>query len=79
MNPGPSPLVPQTADPPRAPRRFEAHPSLEAVDLPRVDLCDGLLVLEGWEQRHAPFEALHGDDHIKMLLLGAPRAFLFPS
>mmetsp|Transcript_31638 Transcript_31638/g.50930 ORF Transcript_31638/g.50930 Transcript_31638/m.50930 type:complete len:202 (-) Transcript_31638:735-1340(-) len=45
--------------------RLVPDPALEAICLSSIDLCVGLFIIEGRQQRHATFEALHGHHDVE--------------
>lgn len=48
--------------------RLVADPALQAIRLSGIDLCVGLFIIEGRQQRHATFEALHGHHDVETFL-----------
>lgn len=62
--------------------RLVPDPALEAIRLSSIDLCVGLFIIEGRQQRHATFEALHGHHDVETfldVLRTTPRVFLLHS
>lgn len=76
-----SPTVPNIGDRVDPSCSLVPDPALEAIRLSSIDLCVGLFIIEGRQQRHATFEALHGHHDVETFLdvLRTPRVFLLYS